>query len=157
MTHRPIFNHNSCIMVAVKTASTIRTVVPSFMQLFWYFFTTTRTILWSIVGTYGHHQQTRIYGFVCQYRLLLDHPASNTDLASFVRASPLTFKSSTATTSYFFKISLAVLKWKSLRLSATFLWHFPSCLTAFCLRLLPFLRRETRFWMVRRRWEHPAF
>jgi len=31
----------------------------------------------------------------------LDHPASNTDLANIVRASPLMFKSSTAITSYF--------------------------------------------------------
>jgi len=45
MTHRPIFNNNSGIMIAVKTTSTMWTVMPSFMQLFWYFFTATRTIL----------------------------------------------------------------------------------------------------------------
>jgi hypothetical protein len=72
------------------------------------------------------------------------HPASFTLLASLVLASPLIFNFSTATTSYFLSKLFAVLKWKSLRVSDTFLCWIPSFLIAFLRRLEPFFLRETR-------------
>src|SRR4028119_388947 len=99
-------------------------------------------VLWALTGTTNKPAFSALFVSIDRK---LDHPASNTDLANLVRARPLMFKSSCAITSYFDSSQLAVLKWKSFLLSATFLCCLPSCLIALSLLLLPFLRRDTRF------------
>jgi len=71
-------------------------------------------------------------------------PASLILFANLVLVSPFMFNFSTAITSYFLSRLFVVLKWKSLRVSATFLCWIPSFLIAFLRRLDPFFLRETR-------------
>jgi hypothetical protein len=68
MPYRSIFDVDRGVMVTIETASTMGTVMPAFMQFFRNFNTTIRTIL-TCAGRFDwDHQQTSIYGFICQYR-----------------------------------------------------------------------------------------
>jgi hypothetical protein len=66
-----------------------------------------------------------------------DHPASWTDLAIRVRASPVTHRSSAYTAWLSQMIAVEVLWWKSRRLSATFAWARATLTRVFSLLLLP--------------------
>jgi hypothetical protein len=75
-----------------------------------------------------------------------DHPASCTDLASFVRASPATDRFSTAIP-WFSEISFVESWWwNSRRASVTLAWARATFRRALARFLLPFCLRDSSFW-----------
>ena len=64
-------------------------------------------VLWALTGITNKPAFSALFVSIDRK---LDHPAFSTDLANRVRVSPLTFRSSYATTSYFDNSQLAVLK-----------------------------------------------
>jgi hypothetical protein len=68
--------------------------MPANMQLFWDFLAAIGAsceVLWALTETTNKPAFSALFVSIDRK---LDHPASNTDFANLVRASPLTFKSS---------------------------------------------------------------